>query len=257
MANGEQGRSKRGAGCALAAAVLIVLPGLTGLGLYLCDRHWDRKVEEQLEGFRAAGEPVTWEEFVAAREVPDEENAALVLLEAFNHVDEAFEEQLFGYHEAPLGTRHSEPFRGLAREHLARNARALELIHRAAGMPAALYPLDPAAEPFHAGMDELGSLSAASLCVLEAVVRAEEGRGGDAVQALSAGLALSNRREQPMLLIEALVRMALDAICQAGLERVLGLCELPPERLSALRGEIAREDRRLTLEGAMWGERAT
>ncbi|MHC4788789.1 MAG: hypothetical protein ACYS8K_06230, partial [Planctomycetota bacterium] len=259
MANGEQRRSKPGAGCALAAAVLIVLAGLTGLGLYLCDRHWDRKVEGQLEGFRAAGEPVTWGEFVAAaREVPHEENAALVLLEVFNHLDEAFGAQLFGYPEAPLGTRHSEPVRGLAREHLARNARALELIHRAAGMPAAVYPLDPAAGPFDARMDERRFLrSAARLCVLEAAVRAEEGRGGDAVQALSAGLALANLREQPMLLIEALVRMAIDAVCQAGLEQLLGLCELPAERLSALREEIAREDRRLTLEGAMWSERAT
>jgi len=58
-------RGRVGRGCALAAAVGLVLIGGCGLAAHLYDRHWEKKVEAKLAEYRAAvgaaGRPVPGE----------------------------------------------------------------------------------------------------------------------------------------------------------------------------------------------------
>ena len=145
-------RGRRGRGCAVAAAAMIVLAGLGGLAAHLYDRHWEKKVEAKLAEYRAAGQPVTWPEVLAALpRIPDEDNSALVLLDAFADMAEPSSDAadtIFWDYRLRLceGARRSERASDLVRAHLDRNARALAAIYRAALLERGRFPYDPAAD---------------------------------------------------------------------------------------------------------------
>lgn len=264
-ADSERGvRAKRGRGCAIAAAVLIVLIGLGGLGLHFYDRHWEKKVDARVAGYRAAGQPVAWEEVVAARRhVPDEENSALILLDAFpflQRAEGAYAELLvyeFGS-EFMSGARHSEQVRALVQDYLDANAEALERIRQAAQFPRGAYPLDPLGSPWEQPFDHLtGVREAVYLCCIEAALHAEAGDARKAAACLKAGRAVSASLGDSATLIEGLVRIATGAIWVGGLQRALELCEMPAEDLRMLRAEAALADEGLSLELAFYGERSS
>lgn len=258
---GERGRV-RGGGCALAAAVVLVLVALVGLALYVYDLRWERKLDAKLAEFRAAGQPVTWEEVLAAREpIPDEENSALILLGAFTHLEGAegaIAERVYesGY-EGAQGARHSEQMRGMLSSHLEANAEALRLIHEAAQFPRGAYPIDPRLSPWEVDTDYLSQMRAAGrLCVVEAAFHAEEGDADNAVRSLVAGRRLGASFGDWPLLLELFVRWAMQAIWVEELEHSLALCEMSAEQLAMLREEMAQEQEQDSLERVFLAERA-
>ncbi len=258
----RSGRITRGTGCAVAAIVLLVLLGLFGFALYRSAGRWDRRVEAKLEEFRAAGQPVTWAEVLAARrQIPDDENSALILLEAFDQIQEPGGHVawfLGDFRAGPSdGALHSEQTRTIVRTHLSANADALKLIHEAARFPLGAYPLPPVANPMLLPMDHLsGVRAAARLCTLQAVFYAEEGNGDGAVRSLTAGAAVSSSLGDCVTLIDVLVRMAVDSVWLDGIERALQCGEMPVGSVQTLRQLILREDGQLSLKLAFCGERS-
>ncbi|MHC5034972.1 MAG: hypothetical protein ACYTFZ_08040 [Planctomycetota bacterium] len=256
-------RDGSGRGCIIAATLLVVLIGLVIVAVHLFQRHWEHEVEAKLAEFRAAGQPVTWEEVVAARQpIPDEENSALILLEAFPRLERArgaFAESLvcgFGC-DPTSGARHSERVRWLVGEYLESNAEALKLIHEAARLPHGAYPLDPLANPVELPQDHLSEVrEAVRLCGAEAAFHAERQDVDRMVRSLLAGRAVVASLGECATLIEALDRIAGGAMWQAGLERCLEVCEMSADHLHALRKLAELEDEELSLELAFCGERS-
>ncbi len=259
----RMGQGQRGRGCAIAAAVLIVLIGLGGLGVHFYDRHWEKKVEARVAGYRAAGQPVAWEEVVAARRhVPDEENSALILLDAFPYLQPAkgayAELLVYDFEsESMSGARHSEQVRALIEAHLEANAEALERIHEAAQFPHGAYPLDPLGRPWEQPFDHLGGVGdALHLCCVEAAFHAEAGDARKAAACLKAGRAVSASLGDCTRLIEGFIRIATGTIWVGGVQRVLELCEMPADDLRMLREQAALADEGLSMELAFYGDRA-
>jgi hypothetical protein len=246
----------------IVAVVLCPLAVLAISG-WLYDWYWQRKVEAKLSEFRAAGQPVTWQEVLAARPVPpDEENSALVMLKAFGQFrafrNEAEEGLVLGSAGGKRdGRKHSVKTRKMASAYLADNAAVLDLIASAAALPGGAYPPDTTGEPWEMLLPHLASLrEAARLCGVAAAYRAEAGDPAGALRALTDGRTAIQSIGQPMTLIEALVRIAMNAIWADSLQRVLEVGELPPAALRELRGQAEAEQKAFSMEMAWYAERA-
>jgi len=224
---------------------------------------WPARFEAKLAELRAQGEPVTMDEIMARREpVPDEENSALVFLQAFA-AEEAVAFDLpvggnahYGF-ATVVGARQPEPVLFLVRASVEANAEALRLIHHGARLTRGTYPITLTPNPYAILLEHLGKLrNAARLCLREAAVRAHDGDGAAAADSLLAVRRLSASLGDCVFLIDALVRMAVDGIFCEGLERALGLGEMPLEKLEALAREAEAEAAELSLVNAMRSERA-
>jgi hypothetical protein len=144
------------------------------------------------------------------------------------------------------------------RPRLAANADVLEIVHEAARLEDAVYPVDPDVEPIAMLMPYLAPLrSTARLLCMEAVCRAQSGETAVAAGALLDCAALPASLDEGVTLLDALVRIAADEIWAGGVEQTLGLCQLAPTDLSALRRVVAREEEELSLERAFLGERTS
>ncbi len=252
-----------GRGCALAAAIGLALIGGCGLAAHLYDRHWEKKVEAKLAEYRAAGQPVTWEEVVAARQsIPAKENSALILLEAFKQMAPAESDTKGELFDAYAGTwtggaTHSEQLRSLVKAYLDANQAALGKIGEAAVFPRGAYPLDPAEDPVCADMDYLRALrDAVKLCRTEAVYHAEMGDDAQGVASLVQGRRAVASIGDAHKVIEGLVRCGAGALWLEGVQRTLELCEISADGLHAVRSEMSQEDAGLSLEPAFHGERS-
>ncbi len=259
----DRDRLRPNRGCWIFAAVVVLLFVALGAAVYLHDYSLRRKFEAKVESVRAQGQPVTFAEILALRDtMPDEENSALVFMDALRLLEDTRRPE-----DAPLelalsqtktlGVTHSDQVREMERAYLESWADALEIIYEGAKLRGGVYPLQPAEQPYAILMPYLGSLmSAARLCALEAALRAESGDGGGAAESIVAGRRLASSLDHWPLFIEALVRFATDRIMLDGLERSLALCEMQPEQLRRLREELAEEAEQLSLEPAFLAERA-
>jgi len=252
-----------GRGCALAAAVGLVLIGGCGLAAHLYDRHWEKKVEAKLAEYRAAGQLVTWAEVLAARQsIPPEENSALILLEAFRQFvppeNPCQSTLLYCSGQGWTGVaRQSEEIRKLVGAHLDANRAALATMRKAAVFRQGTYPMRGTGDLEHFYEDNLlGLREAFRLCYMEACHHAEAADAEEAAEALVRGRRTVASIGEGVLIIEVLVRIAGEHIWAAAVQRTLELCEVPADGLQDLRGEIAQEDAEVSLELAFRGARS-
>ena len=258
------GRGRRGRGWMVAAVVVILVVAVLAAAAHVAARRRERKVEAKIEELRAAGVPLTWEEILAeAGEVPDEENAALVLMRSFPLIDtpdDEYGEFVFFDHAEPLGTgaHRSVQFRQKVRAVLADNAGALRLIHEAAALPGGGFPIDPLAGPWEQDNNAFqGARQAAELCAAEAVLRAEEGDADGAMRCLATGQAVGHSFGASVTSMPFLIRVATWAFWRRGLMRTLEVCELPVEGLRELRDGAERAGREMSSRLAVCAELAT
>jgi len=224
---------------------------------------WPAQFEAKLAELRAQGEPVTMEEVMARRApIPDEENSALVFLQAFAAQDavpddvppvSAFD---VGF-ASEVGARQPEAVLHFLRNCVGANAEALRLIHEGARLTRGAYPITLTPNPYEILLEHLPKVKrAARLCLCEAALGAHDGDGAAAADSLFALRRLSGSLGDCVMLFDALVRMLGDEQFCDGLERTLALCELPPEKLHMLAGEIEAEAAELSLALAMRAVRA-
>ncbi|MHC5034971.1 MAG: hypothetical protein ACYTFZ_08035, partial [Planctomycetota bacterium] len=260
----KPGRERaQGRGWATAAMVAIVLLGLLALTASLYAGYWERRLEAKLAEYTAAGQPVTWEDVLDRHwDLPDEENSALILLEAFWKLEQA--EEAYGEHvidrlvaTARLGTQHSGQLLGILSTHASARAEALELIHEAARLPSGSYPIPTTKHPFAVSLDYLEPLREAGLlCAREAIVRAAAGDGEAASRSLGAGFRVAASVGDWPLLSEAIARFAVDQQTLEAMERSFGLCNFTAAQVRALRDELAKEGGEVSLKAGILAERA-
>ncbi|MCK4284434.1 MAG: hypothetical protein KAX44_08970, partial [Candidatus Brocadiae bacterium] len=259
----DRDRRRPSRGCWVFAAVVVLLFVALGAAIYLHDYSLRRKFEAKVESLRAAGQPVTFAEVLALRDaMPDEENSALVFVDALQLLEDTYRREDAPIERAldqtkALGVKHSDQVRQMARAYLDARADALEIIHEGAQLREGVYPLQPTEQPYAVELPHLSPLrSAAQLCALEATLRAESADGEGAAESVVAGRRLASSLGHWPLFIEVLIRFHADSIMLKGLERSLALCEMPPEQLRRLREELAEEAEQLSLEPAFLAERA-
>ena len=197
-----------------------------------------RKIRARLDAIAAEGYPTTLEELNAWYTIPaSAENAADVLLEAFSRCVKWKNEYL---KDLPLAGKAQLPprrqplparTRALIADYLADNQEALELLHKGAAIEHCRYPIDLSAgfECFHPYLSDIRS--GVKLLALEAALHAEDGEPEKAVRSVRAGFGLTHSLANEPTQPSQLVRIACEAICVSGLERVLYTFELADGQL--------------------------
>jgi hypothetical protein len=254
-------------GCAIAALAGALVLGAVVLVVWGQQAKWKRRFEAKVEEYRAAGEPVTAAEVMAARPpVPPEENAAPILLKAFEKLEEVdgpdadetswvIESLVWG--SPTLGTRRSEPLLRLAEDYLGEREQARGLLHAASACEGCKFPTElpdmlPAVDLAH-----LWPLrDAIRFCGTSAALHAEAGQPEAATDDLRAVLRLSAIISDEPFFLSALVAMASASIGTYGAERSLSVAEFSSADLPLIRRECARTEAALSLDGAFAMERA-
>ena len=220
------------------------------------------KINRELAAIRAAGLPTSPAELDAFyRQVPDNENAALLVLEAAHMApapadrgDQKLREQF-----NQLGRREPVPaeISNFLAQRVTDNKEALAILHRAAGLTNSRYPVD-LSPGVNALLPHLGKVKeTASLLREEAVYEAGAGHADRATESVLAGYAAARTLANEPLLISFLVGNAMSAIAGSGLEQVVNRVALDDVQLRRLRQAILAGDNPAALPRALAGERGS
>lgn len=216
----------------MLAILLIAIAAFVPFRLYLSHR-----VSSELGKIREAGLPTTFEELDTWYEyVPDEENAALLYLAAFDALEEQID--VFPDDELDLlpifaGEDDPEPWEAYPeatvramKDFLEANVQALELVHEASALRGCRYPID-LGNDFFGSIDHYAKIRhVMRLACLDAILAAELTDGDRAVRALCDARALARSLDREPILIPQLVRAACDGMACGAMARVLNRMQL-------------------------------
>jgi hypothetical protein len=245
----------------LGALLILVLPVV--LVSILARAEAEREYQARLAELEATGFPVGWEAVADLYgQVPSDENAALVYQEAHRQIETPQEltDTLppWGNQDWPEpGDPFPEEWTPLAEELMDKNARGIELLHQAATVPAARFPID-----FSEG---LGTLiphvselrNSARLLSFTVVWHAKDGHWQEATEDLKALFALADALRDEPSLISQLTAVAIRGIGLNALEQALGYSSPPPDLLNSLQELIEHQISEVSVfEVALTGELA-
>ena len=226
-------------------------------------RDWQAELAAKTQEIRDRGEPVTFDEFVAGREArAGEGNGAPVLLNAFADLDfvqggaaNAGAEQLSG--ATQFGERHSPVGIEILHHWLAQYETSFDLMAQAAELPLGAFPLEPADNPFAIVLDHLTALrGAARLICARAELNAEAGRPDATAADLIMASRMARNLDVEPLLIEVLVRIAVNKLLVGAAERALGVSEMTDADLAALAEELREAADGLSFTRSLMAEQA-
>ncbi|HEY2951688.1 MAG TPA: hypothetical protein VGK40_03840 [Verrucomicrobiae bacterium] len=219
------------------------------------------KVDARLKAIRADGFPTSGAELDRwYRAVPDQENAALIYLQAAERMTPRKAEDEADLHGQLRRLPRTAPLppelKAFLADKVAAQKDALELLHHGAVLAESRYPVD-FSNGLLAELPHLAKLkSAAQLLQQEALLNAENGQPEAAATALHASLRLGHSLAAEPILISQLVRIALDTLCTVSLQRVLTRTTLPDPQLMVLMSDLVEADDPNSGLRAMVGERA-
>lgn len=237
-------------GLAIAAVVIWIIVGRNSLNA--------RKGALQVQGM-----PTTLEELDAFyTAVPDDENAALIYLDAvdaFRNVGRELSDKIpivYGQQPMPdLGTPLDPAVLDAAQRLLEVNAETLRLAHEAAAYPRARYPIDLTRGP-QVNLPHLANIrNLARLLALHANVKAQQGDTQGATESIVAILGLAHSLSNEPILVSQLVRVAVTGIAAEHFARVVSLGPLEPDQLDAIDAAFAGDQNPETFARALIGER--
>ncbi len=251
------------AGYIFAAAIIaVIVLALVGRHLY-----YRSKINAELDAIRKAGFPVTLQELSDYYPVPQGQNAAYVYSYAFSYYDDkpASNPTLDKPPLPVVGTGKLPPrgeplpqdMQAAVSAYLTSNAQALDLLHKAAAIEGCRFDLDWM-QGFDMRLPHLANLrQAARLLELQALMKVEQGKPDEAAVALEASFAVAHALRNEPILVSQLVRLAVDSISVAALERVLSRTALTDKQLTDLSTRIVTEDALEPFQRGMAGERCT
>jgi hypothetical protein len=219
----------------LLSALLTLIAVYAGYRLYLA-----HKIKVKIGQIREAGFPVTTAElnkWYAA--VPPENNAALILTNAFAHLVKGNTNSpdlpIIGRGKLPPRNEPLPPeMRQAIADYVATNQVALELLEKGLALKSCRYPVDLTAG-LHTLLPHLPKLKAsAQLLELDALIKAEAGDLPGTTRRIEEMWALSDSLVQEPLIISQLVRIACQEIALSTLERILTRHRLEPDQLADL-----------------------
>ena len=244
---------------ALTSLVALLIVGLvsTAVTWRMRLRH---AVDTQLAALRSAGLPTSGAELNQwYPSVPDSENAALVLTQAFALM------RTFPDHRSNEVARFKPPPRGqpltpgqvqLLSDYVKLNAAALETAAVAVKMPRSRYPVDltPGAYALLPHLSKIKTLAQTSSD--EAMLAIDAGRAPDAAKSLKTTLGLARTLDAEPLLISQLVRIAILKIARVTLEQRLNAGPTDELELTELAFAFAGAGRSNSMARAFAGEQA-
>lgn len=242
----------------LVAVVVVLVAVVLGLRW-----HWKRGFRERIEAIAAAGYPVTAEELDARYEWPESgENAADWVLGAATYFTKPPQKEyrnlqrIVSYRSDRLGRRASIPddMKELLVRHVCDNAKALELLRRAATIEKSRYPIDLSEGP-EVLLPHIGDVRDAWLLLcFEAILCGEGGDGEGAMGAIEAAFQVARTLSDEPVLISQLVCFAGQRSASTSVERVLGRTELDDAQLEQLMSVIGEADEPVGMAGFLIGE---
>lgn len=204
------------------------------------------KLRARIDGMRAAGYPVTFEELDDWYEVPTfGANAADYITTAFTYLRLPEREErepipLFGRAKLPPRTQPlDEQTNALIGKILQDNETALELLHEGASIPHCRYPID-LAEGHAAVLPHIEHFrNAVRLLSLEAIRHAERNEPQDAVRAIVSALGVTRSLIKEPVPISQLVRQGCQSSAVSTLEFIINRAPLTDEQLIQLEQAFA------------------
>lgn len=222
-----------------------------------------RSLEEVI---RAKGEPVTLAELDAwYTAVPDEENAALVVLQAAGLHKEPLADAPIPFYMKQtrledsgtwkLGDPLPDDVKQAIAEFLAANRECLENLGGMDGLSKSRYPV--VARTVLGGrmahLDDIRDLT--RILVLDALYKAETGDAASAGASLERAMRLSETLRNEPFLISQMVRVACHSLAVDGIQHVVNRVSLPEEKLKQLQELTEAADDPDTIYRGMIGER--
>ncbi|HRK33564.1 MAG TPA: hypothetical protein PLJ47_03125 [Candidatus Hydrogenedentes bacterium] len=213
-----------------------------------------------VSAIRANNEPTTMEELDAwYRQVPEEQNAALLVLQAIESFQPGESDALVPYATKLQPDLNGAPFSAEVRValagHLADNKEALELLARAVDMPGSRYPVF-LPTVLQSGLPHLeGIRGLARLYAAEAVFKADQEDARGACEAIMRNLKLADTLQNEPILISQLVRVAIQGLALESAEYVVNRAPIESEELTALQDAVLRAEDPELLYRALVGER--
>ena len=211
-------------------------------GYLLWRRHLNREIEGQLAFLKAGGCPITLTELDASQvTVPAEENAALVLTNAFAHLvlkgTNNPDLPVFGRGRLPArADALAGPATAAAEASLAENAEALRLMRLAWRLPQCRFPVD-LTNGWGARLPHLPRITQLGRVVeLEAITAKEP---TEAIASLTDLLRLEAILKNEPLLISLLVRIRLRGFALEAMERLVSAQPLTDTQLNRLEGLVS------------------
>lgn len=211
------------------------------IGLLATRWHWKREFRQRIEAISAAGYPVTPEELDARYEWPkSSDNAADWVIGAGTYFVEPpekecrrLEEIIGGVHLVERGPLSDEVGDLLAR-HVQANAKALELLHRAAAIEESRYPID-LSQGATVLMSSISDVRNGGLLLcFEAVLCAEKADSEGAVCAVEAAFQVADTLRWEPVYISQLVRLWIQRSAVGAVERTLSQIELSDAEIRRL-----------------------
>ncbi len=202
----------------IAAGILIV--SVFGLRLWW---GWEanRRLQAEIDRIVAAGEPIYPEDFDSKQEIPDEQNAARLLIKAAEAIDLSPEEQKLLEEfagEPALVKERLEEVRGI----VGGSAEALSLVRRARGMPGADWGVRIRTPALETSLDTLsGQRQLAKVSYLAACLHHADANHHDAMQSVRDILAGSQSLSRQPMLIPQLASWVMAGFALRALETIL------------------------------------
>ena len=217
-------------------------------------------VDAKLQAIRAAGLPTNGKELnTYYPAVPDNENAALVITQAFafmaSYPDErsnAVSKFILPACSQPLTSEQKELLVG----HVELNRVAIQTARQGLLRPKCRYPIDlsPGSATLLPHLSHLKNL--AQTISFEGILASEDHKLKEAIQSIGTILQLSKTLENEPLLISEIVRFRMDKMAKLTLERYLNAEQLNEENLNLLNQLLQGWERTNGLVLGMIGEQA-
>ncbi len=238
------------------AFFLLAAWASSALAHELLARWEESRLAQRVAAIRASGAPISAAE-LGQPKVPDAENAALVYQKAFAALSLSKEDEEFlSTVDSGKASLADPAIRERVRGILEANRHAVGLIEQASRMPRCQFPVDWQAG-YQATFPHLAKLRrSVRLTVAHAVLLASEGRGDAALAACGTAFRIADSLASERSLISQLVRYAIIAIAQKGLEVILNESQPSAEACRRLASELATVDLVPGLVAALQGERA-
>lgn len=230
------GSSSKGGGAVawIVGAIVVVLGGLGALSLRSSPSGIQAEIQAHLDAIEKAGEPITLQELNDwYQHVPPDENAATIYLKAFPKIDingtSDRSQDIDLLEKPPFNLREIK----LLGQIVNRNRAPLRLLHKAAAIPQARYPIDFNQVPLD-NRYIFGFKQAAHVLRLEALYYAMRNAPRKAAESVGAQLALCRSLQGEPMMLSQILRFAGWRITLGTLEALLDNHRLAPESLTLL-----------------------
>jgi hypothetical protein len=248
-------RTRRVVTAAVAMLAIVLAGTFVGWRWHLAEL-----VNGRLAALRAAGLPTSGAELNQWYAiVPDSENAALVLTEAFallRTFPDARSNEVTRFKPPPRGQPLTTNQIRLLSEYVRMNAAALAKAKEGLVLPKARYPVD-LSPGFDVLLPHLSGLKALALIYRDqALLDCNAGDCSDATSSIDAILGLAHTLDEEPLLLSELVRMAIVKLAKSALEGRLNAKSLDAPEFAKLARGFAAVDETNLMWRALVGERA-